>query len=64
MGWYRSWFNIDLLFCVFRPPQSKELQSDKDYDSRMYVKDVTEVEVRTTEEAFNVFLKGDDGVNI
>lgn len=40
----------------FRPPQSKILREDQNHN--MYVAGCTEVEVKSTEEAFEVFWKG------
>lgn len=40
----------------FRPPQSKILREDQNHI--MYVAGCTEVEVKSTEEAFEVFWKG------
>lgn len=41
----------------FRPPQSKILREDQNHN--MYVAGCTEVEVKSTEEAFEVFWKGE-----
>lgn len=41
----------------FRPPQSKLLREDQNHN--MYVAGCTEVEVKSTEEAFEVFWKGE-----
>ncbi len=45
-------------YCVshFRPPQSKILREDQNHN--MYVAGCTEVEVKSTEEAFEVFWRG------
>ena len=40
----------------FRPPQSKILREDQNHN--MYVAGCTEVEVKSTEEAFEVFWRG------
>ena len=40
----------------FRPPQSKILREDQNHN--MYVAGCTEVEVKSTDEAFDVFWKG------
>ena len=40
----------------FRPPQTKILRTDN--QDNMYVHNCVEVEVKTTEEAFEVFFKG------
>lgn len=40
----------------FRPPQSKILREDQNHN--MYVMGCTEVEVKSTEEAFEVFWRG------
>lgn len=47
---------FSLLTC-FRPPQSKILREDQNHN--MYVAGCTEVEVKSTEEAFEVFWKGE-----
>lgn len=46
---------VCLILC-FRPPQSKILREDQNHN--MYVAGCTEVEVKSTEEAFEVFWKG------
>lgn len=43
-----------LLSC--RPPQSKILREDSEHN--MYISGVIEVEVKSTEEAYDVLLKG------
>jgi hypothetical protein len=40
----------------YRPPASKTLRED--YDKNMFVSGVTEVEVKSTEEAYAAFWKG------
>lgn len=45
-----------VFICYFRPPQSKILREDQNHN--MYVAGCTEVEVKSTEEAFEVFWKG------
>uniref|UniRef100_A0A8C4TKF4 Kinesin-like protein n=1 Tax=Erpetoichthys calabaricus TaxID=27687 RepID=A0A8C4TKF4_ERPCA len=46
-----------VISCMFyRPPQSKILREDQNHN--MYVAGCTEVEVKSTEEAFEVFWKG------
>lgn len=44
-------------FGSFRAPQSKILREDQNHN--MYVAGCTEVEVKSTEEAFEVFWKGE-----
>lgn len=41
---------------ICRAPQSKNLREDSNHN--MYVSGCTEVEVKSTEEAFEVFWKG------
>ena len=43
-------------FVCYRPPASKNLREDN--NRNMYVSGVTEVEVKSTEEAYSVFWKG------
>lgn len=45
-----------MFFLSHRPPQSKLLREDKNHN--MYVAGCTEVEVKSTEEAFEVFWRG------
>ena len=45
-----------VFFLVFRPPQSKNLREDTDH--QMYVNNIIEVEVKSTEEAYEVLQKG------
>lgn len=45
-----------LLLC-YRPPASKNLREDN--NRNMYVSGVTEVEVKSTEEAYSIFWKGE-----
>lgn len=45
------------MFVSFRPPQSKILREDQNHN--MYVAGCTEVEVKSTEEAFEVFWRGE-----
>lgn len=52
-------FLIVFIYCV-RPPQSKILREDQNHN--MYVAGCTEVEVKSTEEAFEVFWKGESTV--
>lgn len=47
---------VDVVFASFRPPQSKILREDQNHN--MYVAGCTEVEVKSTEEAFEVFWRG------
>ncbi len=49
-------FSTSPLIRLFRPPQSKGLRTD--VNDNMYVNGVTEVEVKSTEEAFDVFIRG------
>lgn len=42
--------------CLCRPPQSKVMREDAKHN--MYVNGAVEVEVKNTEEAFEVLLKG------
>lgn len=49
-------FLISVCFFFFRPPQSKVLREDQNHN--MYVAGCTEVEVKSTEEAFEIFWKG------
>ena len=42
--------------CVYRPPTSKLLREDS--ERNMYVSNVVEVEVKSTEEAYEVLWKG------
>uniref|UniRef100_A0A8C5LF64 Kinesin-like protein n=1 Tax=Jaculus jaculus TaxID=51337 RepID=A0A8C5LF64_JACJA len=51
-----SYFNDNLFFFSHRLPQSKMLREDKNHN--MYVAGCTEVEVKSTEEAFEVFWRG------
>ena len=44
------------LLLLLRPPQSKVMREDSSH--QMYVSGVTEVEVKTTEEAFQVLEQG------
>lgn len=53
---YVCMFGSFLLIMVFRPPQSKILREDQNHN--MYVAGCTEVEVKSTDEAFDVFWKG------
>uniref|UniRef100_A0A8C1LBU5 Kinesin-like protein n=1 Tax=Cyprinus carpio TaxID=7962 RepID=A0A8C1LBU5_CYPCA len=48
--------NVIILYLHFRPPQSKILREDQNHN--MYVAGCTEVEVKSTEEAFEVFWRG------
>ena len=43
---------------TFRPPVSKQLREDN--NRNMYVQGVTEVEVKSTEDAYAMFWKGRD----
>lgn len=47
---------LDLNHALCRPPQSKVLREDQNHN--MYVIGCTEVEVKSTEEAFEVFWRG------
>ena len=48
---------VDLLLgLLHRPPASKNLREDN--NRNMYVSGVTEVEVKSTEEAYSIFWKG------
>lgn len=47
---------LTFFFLCHRPPQSKLLREDKNHN--MYVAGCTEVEVKSTEEAFEVFWRG------
>ena len=51
---------IIILFFVCRPPTTKVLREDGSHN--MYVSNCVEVEVKSTEEAYEVLLKGSYGV--
>uniref|UniRef100_A0A4W5MM79 Kinesin motor domain-containing protein n=1 Tax=Hucho hucho TaxID=62062 RepID=A0A4W5MM79_9TELE len=51
-----SQLTLSVSLCVCRPPQSKILREDQNHN--MYVAGCTEVEVKSTEEAFEVFWRG------
>lgn len=46
-----------VLVLIHRPPASKNLREDN--NRNMYVSGVTEVEVKSTEEAYSIFWKGE-----
>ena len=48
--------NNDCCVCVLRAPQSKILREDGGHN--MYVSGVTEVEVKSTEDAYDVLHRG------
>ena len=48
---------ILMILSSLRPPASKNLREDT--NRNMYVSGVTEVEVKSTEEAYGVFWKGE-----
>lgn len=48
---------VNVVFVSFRPPQSKILREDQNHN--MYVAGCTELEVKSTEEAFEVFWRGE-----
>ena len=48
--------NVVNAIIIFRPPPSKILREDK--FRNMFVYEATEVEVKTTEEAYEMFWKG------
>lgn len=47
----------NVLWLLYRPPASKNLREDMNHN--MYVSGVTEVEVKSTEEAYSIFWKGE-----
>ena len=57
VGGLGNFFFFSFLCVLFRPPQSKILREDQ--QRNMYVSGVTEVEVKSTEEAFDILYKGE-----
>ena len=55
---HRKWHVTNfVLWLIYRPPVSKNLREDS--NRNMYVSGVTEVEVKSTEEAYSIFWKGE-----